>query len=195
MIEKLKPPTDSLYKFSSIIGVIIFLASVITPITFIRQLNAESAELIRDMRSLNLDAKTWEETWTQVQKDGARVLEKDDDFINSMKSDKPLQEKKRLLEEAKAAEKIYTENDARFRQQLTDWNKQGLQVDYKKDLLDSTQEYVQRVVTVCVVAAPIGLIISLTGFVLWYKRTQKYEDLVLRRKVEDEPTERRIIVQ
>src|SRR5690242_8345695 len=89
VIETPKPPTDNLYKFLSIIGLVIFLASVITPLTLMRQLKTEYAEFFRVADSNNLDAKTWEQTAKQADENGARLLTKNQQFIKSVDSNAP----------------------------------------------------------------------------------------------------------
>lgn len=195
MIETLKPPTDSLYKFLSIIGLVIFLTSVVSPILLKRELNKQYTEFIRDVSTNNLDAKTWKDAQKQVEKESVRFrdIHRRLGEVFDPNSKASLAEQKRVLDEAKVFDDAYSKLLADFEKLLDDWHKQTVQIDYKKNLVEDTEVYAQDMFTLFLLAGPIGLIMSIMGFVLWYRRAQKYEDLVLRKKVE-EPNESRIII-
>lgn len=195
MIETLKPPTDSLYKFLSIIGLIIFISSVVTPIILNRQLNAQYAAFLRDANMNNLDAKTWEDTGKKSDRIEEQIVEVRRLLQEAVSpgSKTSLAETERLLGQLERLVKAQIETLALLKQQLHQWRKQGLEVEYNNNLLADTKLYTNRMFNLCLIAGPVGLVMSITGFALWYKRTQKYEDLVLRKKVE-EPAESKIII-
>jgi hypothetical protein len=190
-----KPPTDSLYKFLSVIGLSIFLASVIAPILLSKQLNNQAAEYIRDLRALNMDTEKWKETGKRTDSLANRLREQSAKLEEASNPKSKLSQKERqqifsriegLLQEQEQTLNLHM-------QQLRDWSKQDIEVDYKKDLFEDSKVYVARMVGICVIGAIVGLGMSVIGFVLWYKRAQKFEDLVLKRKVE-EKSESRIII-
>jgi len=195
MIETLKPPTDSLYKFLAIIGLIFFLTSVISPFVLRREFHRQYAEFLRDERINNLDAETWQETSKQMQKQSIELDESSKrlDETFDPKSNRSLAEQGRVLKEAKKIEEKQFATIELLDKQMRDWRKQDAQVEYKRNLLEEYEDYAKNLFTLCLLGGPVGLFMSVFGFVLWYRRAQKYEDLVLKKKVE-QPTESRIII-
>lgn len=187
MIETLKPPTDSLYKFLAIIGLVIFLASVTSPIIINRQLNNQTAEFVRDAKANNLQAEAWMSTWKRVEEHSPKVQEVQQTLIEA--KDSP--DEKRVLQQAKNVAQRQEELIALFNKQLADWEKESFQVEYKQNLMEDTEIYARRIMGMCIIGVPVGLGLSIFGFVLWYRRAQRYEDLVLKSKV---PEPKKLII-
>lgn len=189
-METLKPPTDTLYKFLAISGLLVFLTSLTFPIWMIQKLDALQVEHLRDLDILNLDAKTWEEAFEEVKKaseehDRAhkQVEVTFDNFMKS-KSRASYAAVQRALTASKAAYEEFQAKSRDFEEKVLKWRKQHVEVDYKGNLFEITEKGTERMLTFCLLGIVVGLVMTISGFVLWYKRTQKLEDLILRKKAE-----------
>ena len=98
-----------------------------------------------------------------------------------------------MLKQAEGLVNAQTGTLTLLKQQINQWDKQNLEIKYKENLLEDTKDYAARMFNLRLIAVPVGLAMSITGFALWYKRTQRYEDWVLRKKAE-ESNESRIII-
>jgi hypothetical protein len=193
-MEVLKPPTDTIYKFLAIFGLLIFLSSLSTPIWMFQKLDTLRAEHLRDLEILNLDATTWEEAWEEVRKASEahtaaskRVQETFDNFAKS-KSQASKTTVQNALTTSQAAYENFELKSREFEEKVLKWRKQHAEVSYKTDLVEISEHTVELTARYCLLGMLAGLAMTITGFILWYKRTQKMEDLILKKKAEsDEP--------
>jgi hypothetical protein len=189
-MEVLKPPTDTIYKFLAISGLLIFLSSLTSPIWMFQKLDALQVEHLRDLQILNLDATTWKEAWEDVQKASEkhstahkRVQETFDDFMKSKSSTSKTAVQNSLTKAVVAYDEFQIKSKE-FEEKVLKWNKQSADVEYKGNLFEVTEHSVQLMADYCLLGILVGLIMTISGFILWYKRTQKLEDLILKKRAE-----------
>ena len=188
-LEVWKPPTDTLYKFLAILGLLFFLSSLLSPIWIHREFDAQESEYARDLQLLILNKQGWQDAQKEVERASAEsdraqkdLLEVGDRYDKKQAS---LQEMKRALDKAEEALKRQDTKLKDFRAKLLEFDKQVAEVNYKGSLYESAKSSTGNLLLLCVIGGVVGLVMTIIGFTLWYRRTQKYEDLVLRAKVEE----------
>ena len=189
-LEILKPPTDTLYKFLAILGLLFFISSLIAPVYLSKQIGEQQIEHLRDLELLMLDAKNKFAVSdrlreiTEEQQESYKRLEKASyDFLNR---DIGEREFKYILDGVRSASTKYYQQSPTYNDQLLEWNKESLQVEYKANLFKNSSRAARLLVNVSFLGLLAGLIMSIFGFILWYRRTQKFEDLILKKKAESE---------
>lgn len=190
MIETIKPPTDSLYKFLALVGLLLFVTSVTAPVWIYNKIDEQRIELIRDTKILDAEAEEWQQAGREMDRAGARsdqswtrLTEAAEKFKDSKLSKTEFHEA--LEKQAKASRDVY-DTTKNLRHKVAEWDKQDAQVQYKTDLLEKNEANARVIRILSSLGAVTGLVFSIVGFSLWYKRAQKYEDAVLRNKAETE---------
>ncbi len=189
MMETIKPPTDSLYKFLALFGLGLFVASLTAPFWIYNKIGEQWIEVGRDSKILEADAEDWRQAGremdrakTRFDQSWERLTEAMDKFMKSKLSKPELE--RAFKEGAKARQDVY-DNVKTVRQRVAEWDKKHAQLQYKRDLIDNNEANARMISIMSLVGATTGLLSSIAGFLLWYKRAQRYEDVVLRKKAEE----------
>jgi len=191
MIETIKPPTDNLYKFLAIFCLGIFLASITAPFLYENKVTEQQLELLRDASIHVTNAQDWKQAGDEMRRASARS---DEEF-------KRLNEAvdKRLKGQLSASEvQLAFEKEAKARSDLREsirvlrdgvakWEKETADVEFKRNLLENRKDNARVMRGVCVLGAIVSLLLSSIGFRLWYKRSQRYYDIVARKRAENGP--------
>ena len=187
-LEVLKPPTDTLYKFLAILGLLFFISSLIAPVYLSKQVGEQEIEHLRDLEILVLNAKSrFEDAQSlgylaEEQRETHEQLEKASyAFLNC---DIDAKEFRRVLDDVRSADKQYDQEGPVLNDKLMEWNKEFFQVEYKANLFENSSRAARLLVNVSFLGLLAGLIMSIFGFILWYRRTQRFEDLILKNKAE-----------
>lgn len=148
----INPPTDNLYKFIAISGVVILILSVGFPFSKATNLSVKEVEITGDYIILLEDSKFGDAPralFTGDQKKSKEHI----DFLN-----KQTKESKRHLRV----------------------------VEQKERIAKILKQEIRFYTWVGIVGGALGLAISLCGFFLWYSRVQKYEDIILKNRTEEQ---------
>jgi hypothetical protein len=151
-----KLPTDNLYKFLAIFGLIIFLASFY-PYIVLSELETSIGE-VKDDSEIVYKKFSSHKDW----------IDKLSQLADSTK-DKKLIEKifDISLEEKEKIDFYYNE---------------GLVVDKELNIIKNKLEQATYLFYVCLGTQAIGFMLMYFGFKFWYQRLQKYQDMIIKRE-------------
>lgn len=150
------PPTDNLYKFTAILGLILFSSTIVIIIRMQDKLDKDFARVSMIGRiKVDLAVLGWNESI------GPPKTLKTDDAIENWRS----------------AEK---EKKEELKIQLRKLEISGLEFE---EFMASSRVR-QRWAKIAYVLVPIALVLTIVGFSLWYLRLQKFLDMYVRKKTE-----------
>ena len=202
MFELIKPPTDNLYKFQALAGLLLSLVSLIYPTWLYHQ------ALLRYLAAKN------EETELQTQRD---YVQKRLDILQSRMSmllDDPVQlkkfiddlEKQRLLTASPSKRAVLSSEIEGLRKrwqdsvqnqtaltETSDELKLGLrsredQLAHQKTISDTELSLSRTIIYFGLVGVLVGIFITLRGFNKWSKRVQVFQDAILKKQASENPT-------
>jgi DNA-binding transcriptional MerR regulator len=186
-MDIIKPPTDNLYKFLALSGLLILIISTTYPVWLYLELDKQSAGFHRDLKVLNIEAEKFQESRPVVDKairESSKVNSQALDAVEKFKKSQiSLEEVRKALDEASNASGEATEKIKELEEEVHNWLRQHAEIEYKKDLLEISESAAKRVGGLAVIGTLAGLGITVWGFILWYQRVQKYEDIILKEKV------------
>jgi biopolymer transport protein ExbB/TolQ len=155
MLEKVSPPTDNLYKFLAISGLLLLILSVIYPYWISYRVMQQANEFFRDLRLLELENKQLSKLSEEIKSKG---------------------------EELKASKNITSEQVDEFAQRAEDVIdkrydvvRMDTEIDYKEKQLNTAVDTMLPIWTARV-GVFIGLIFMSGGFILWYFKLQRYQE-------------------
>lgn len=151
----LQPPTDNLYKFLAIFGLVVFGFSIFVPL---QRLEEHSRELAK-----------WNAAWTPLLQ---RALDSDDDEREALICAIAQAEKKRTKansSECKHIEATRTERD----QSSRDLQRAMAEQDSGRAMLAHLQQQFLIYRNIGFATAAFGLVCCVAGFWLWYVRVQR----------------------
>ena len=197
--EFLKPPTDNLYKFMTIVGLILFLISISYPPWLYHRSQMAVFDAERDAELLQLERDDLNEKYRRV----VEAINRETDEYNAQSDrikeltkqtrDDKLSAKQRTAMTQEIAE-MHAKNDANEKQrnslnQVADEaadkvKKNDVELKYKLRINIWESWYGRIAMLVCLLGSVVGLIIGRKGFNLWSLRVQVYQDAILIKEAE-----------
>lgn len=185
-MDILRPPTDNLYKFLSLSGLLLFLFFVTYPTWLYVELNKQRVGLIRDLKILKYDAEEFQSAGKEAEiasKESQERAGRLADIVEKFeKRQITYEEAMKALDDSKTASADTLQKIDVLKKAINDWRKQDVEVEMKNDLLEINEEHARRVRTVALFGILISLSMTVMGFSLWYIRVQQYEDIILKNK-------------
>lgn len=200
--EFLKPPTDNLYKFTTICGLILILLSVTYPPWLINKIKHSYLENIRDYEMLNEDLKQTDRK-RELLLSEQELLTKNRTVLSRQLSD---------LENTIAKSRLTRTDKASLKKDLDRLDEVRLQIEEKNskwtekaiaitDIMVAQQKNLiaikfaneaalwdsrsANVITVfAVMLGIVGVYLFRRGFNLWSSRVQAYQDVILKKEAE-----------
>jgi hypothetical protein len=161
MFSSPTPPTDNLYKFTALSGVVILGFSVFYPLSEMRTLAISQSDILSEQLSLNEDLKrTIKEINERKELVGLVPIEKLQSDLNEMK---------KLLDKKRQEANL---------------------LKLKKERLTVSQRFLEIYLALSVIGTIVGLGLSCFGFFFWYKRVQIFQDMQIRREASIELSSR-----
>ena len=203
MFDLLKPPTDNLYKFIALTGLLVLIISVVLPayalvtiemkrLDVVRELNKTSATL-EEAKSLGIEAEaaTHDAHAASSQVDAAVAR-----YKAMPKSKHPSRqeatERLRRLDEIEAATQRLRDTAQKLQSKTEELGKKtaeahtrSIETDYQNEVLETINLGFVLSKILLLIGSLVGLVIALLGFVLWYRKVQLFEDRVLEKAATD----------
>ncbi|MCK5062144.1 hypothetical protein KAR28_06390 [Candidatus Parcubacteria bacterium] len=165
--SKFAPPTDNLYKFISIFGILLMLALPAYCIFF---------------------------SYTQQQEAQADVLEKEilEDEKNDIKNeiidkienvDKELEQLKQNYNQEKADD--LSESILILENKKKELSKKLIAINSLIDKNTHRKEFINKLRVATTIYLFVGFVITLIGFSLWYFKLQRYQDKIIKKQAEE----------
>jgi hypothetical protein len=203
-MDFLKPPTDNLYKFLAMSGLLLLLVCQTYPPWLSYRLSISMFELDKDIKVEELEIKA-EETRGKDFKAELDVSQADaDDLLKESENLKrlvesqpshaqkrrlvkervgPLEKKSRLLQaRVEEIKKGFPEKRAAFTASSDAIAQKLIEVEYKHDLIKWELRQLKLLGWVANFGAGLGALMATWGFRLWYRRVQVYQDAILRKQ-------------
>lgn len=182
MLNLPTPPTDNLYKFISIFGLVLAVLGIFYVETKSLELNQEIYNLEREKSVFSIEK-------SKIERKRNYLKDKIDDFnrLADIKS-KPIVNdsiiswtriisgSKNLITESNNISTLIEE----LREVELEFEKKQVEIDSKESIIELKTNQDEKIFDVIDILIPIGIILSFFGFVLWYDKSQKYQDVILK---------------
>ncbi|HSE15582.1 MAG TPA: hypothetical protein VLB46_00930 [Pyrinomonadaceae bacterium] len=205
MLDLIRPPTDNLYKFQALVGLLLVLVSITYPVWLFRQALLLYFAARNEESQLQIQAEYVQERQNLLQNQMSSMLddpdqlkklkERIDDLENQWLLATPSPKRNTLSSEIDRLRKRWQDSLQSRTALVEESQKLMSELRSKKEHLthqqsvSKTQLRMSRFMFVIgVVGFLIGVAITLRGFRQWSKRVQVYEDIILKRKAETNPS-------
>jgi hypothetical protein len=182
MLNLPTPPTDNLYKFISIFGLVLAILGVFYTETKSLELSQEIYSLEREKNVFNIEK-------SKIERKRNYLKDKIDDFNSraDIKS-KPIVNdsviswtriisgSKELMSESNNISTLIEE----LREVEIEIEKKQVEINSKESIIELKINQDEKIFEIIDVLIPIGVILSFFGFVLWYDKSQKFQDEILK---------------
>lgn len=203
MMDFLKPPTDNLYKFVAMSGLVLFLVSMTYPPWLSYRFSSSIFELEKDSKILKLEIKAEETRRTDfkaeldaITADGNSTLKEAEDLKRLVESQASRAQKRRLIPARVALEqkykllqarveeikKGYNEKRATFMASSDALEQKQIELESRLDLVKWAHGQLKLLGWVAIFCAGLGAFMANAGFIFWYRRVQVYQDAILRKQ-------------
>jgi cell division protein FtsB len=203
MIEFLKPPTDNLYKFMCICGLILFLVSVTYPTWLLNKLVHSYYENRRDSEVLRVDVDShqWRGELLSRQQDAlgteydaiTRRVDRLKQRAATQSSRQSAITEKELAQLTEAESKLDEKNREILKAALEGFAIANTHLEKQIELnyrLKAAQWEVRSSIAISILGilgAGAGALLCRQGFNLWSLRVQVFQDAILRKQAAQEP--------
>lgn len=189
-MEFLKPPTDNLYKFISISGVVLLVLSIVYPSYLYVEAQRYIFEATRTLDLMNLEDKKYEASVERVNQAGG-LLERANkrvDELNTLLDEKPLNDAARqhLTNELMSLHDLLVKEQTIEEEAKSNAAKIKVEVEHNVRLSKYYYGWSTALIRAAIVGSLLGIILTSIGFRLWYVRVQKYQDILLTKQAASE---------
>jgi len=182
MLNLPTPPTDNLYKFISIFGLVISVLAFIYVETKslenlqeIYQLNTEKKQLVIEKGKLKRQTESIKDRLSDFDK---KANSKSPSVINDSVIiwTKVIDGPKDLIDESKSITQLI--EDLRIAE--LDYLQKETEIEDKQSIIDIKTTQNEKVFDWIDIILPFGVLLTIVGFKLWYNKSQKYQDIILK---------------
>jgi len=179
MLNFLTPPTDNLYKFIAITGLLFIFASIFYPTFLNIQINERILESEKDIEIATIERTKLERESNDIERKANDMQKKVEGFKQNPSNvfAKQLEAEMKDLEQLQKQTKEFTDV-------ATELQKRNIEIEYKNKITKFYNNYLELALNAAQVGMTIGLILTFLGFTLWFFKVQKHQDLVLLKEAE-----------
>lgn len=173
-------PTDNLYKFISIEGIILFVTALFYPEYRRSEINNEIALNNGDVKRLSIENQKSSSKLKEI-KDEIEILDEKANNTGSIVNDtlisrtRILSGKADLVELSKKIDKLVLE----WKEINMTIELKRIDIDIKSELTENKREALRDLNDIMIFLGPLSMLLTFIGFVLWYDKAQKFQDKVL----------------
>jgi len=187
MMDVLQPPTDNLYKFLAVSGVVLFIAGMFAPLVLFQQTGMEYLEQLRGSEELQVQEKftnerleTLKQRELQATEEKKKLQKRLDGLKAAPNSPEVDKLEGRIKETNREIESIAdSAHDLSLNLAL-----KRAQTNYEETVSVNRRAISRLVLRVGWIIGLIGAATSIIGFRRWYKRLQKFQDRVVAKEAE-----------
>jgi hypothetical protein len=179
-------PTDNLYKFIALTGVILLLLSILYPELKKQELTSEITLLNGEINKIDYEMLPIEEQSLEIKNKIAELDKACNCGAKSVMSDTlivrthVIKGPKELVDMSKQIDTLL----AKYDQLVRAISFKIIEVDTKKELIENKKKDLSDIDYAASIFGPTGLLISIIGFGLWLFMTQAYQDALLKMQYE-----------
>ncbi len=187
MLNFLTPPTDNLYKFIAIAGLLFIFASIFYPTFLNIQINERILESEKDIEIATIERTKLERESNVIERKTNDIQKKVEGFKqnSSNVSAKQLEADMKDLEQLQKQSKEVTDV-------ATELQKRNIEIEYKNKITKFYNNYLESALNAAKVGMTIGLILTFLGFTLWFFKVQKHQDLALKEEAKQSEIDAKI---
>ena len=178
------PPSDNLYKFTAISGVILFVLSLYVPVERYTELNNSMSDLNTKRGQLLLERGHVGEDLQELEKRAQLYLQKMEEIQADLDAKKAQYNRDydipQILSEWTAIERDLRKIKSKIRENDLLWE----QSKSTSEKLEGTKFHVETLVQVSHVTYWVGFAVAIWGFGCWYFRFQRYQDRIVKAQAE-----------
>jgi hypothetical protein len=191
MMSLFTPPTDNLYKFLAVSGIVFFIAGVYFPPVFFRQTGMEYLAQLRSSDELKAHEKFVDQRLKILDARKQQALEDKDKLqqrLDKLKSASNSIEADKLEARIKEANhEIESIADSADELSLNLELKRA-QINYEETVSLNSRRDSRRVLLIGWVLGLVGVSFIIIGFQRWYRRLQKFQDRLVLQEAESKLT-------
>lgn len=176
-------PTDSLYKFLAITGLLLTGIGYYAPKVKMFDLQKEEMELNQEIDVFNLEINLEKEKFKDFEKEIKRFNKENNTNLIFTLKDSLFVFQTPISGHSKTALQANLIKDFvdKYKLNSIEWRKKDLLLNYKKRLVNQKVLEYNELEKISISSFFIGLIITTIGFVLWYYKIQNHQDEILER--------------
>ena len=144
-------PTDNLYKFMALSGLILIILSAVFPLWLLHNIGLEHIEIKKELDLLDI-----EERYLREEQEEAR------EGLKALPPNKKIEARRSIDEKAK------------------DYSKKLMQTKGNFEKMKYLVSEAKKLKIFSCIGAGVGAIVTYCGFLLWYRRLQKYQDQIIK---------------
>jgi hypothetical protein len=175
-------PTDNLYKFVALTGVILLLVSIFYPELRRQELNEEITILNGEVEKQEFERLLLKDQTDKLRKKiedldevcncGTKSVVNDSIIVRPIVTSGP----KEVVELSNQIELLIKERNEIVRQ----ISLKAIEINTKDDLIGDKRANLDELNEAANTFGPVSLVIAILGFLFWFERTQKYQDRILK---------------
>lgn len=179
MMSLFTPPTDNLYKFLALTGLVFIAVGLAIPAVFFRQTGMEYLAQLRGSQELEVQEEFTNqrlETLKHREQEaiGRRtILQKRLDGLNSTSNSAEVDKLEGLVKEANREIESIADSSKELSLNLA---LKRAQVNSEETVSVNQRRDSRVLLGIGAIAFLLGLLLSVLGFVLWYRRLQRFQD-------------------
>lgn len=175
-------PTDNLYKFIALTGVIIFIITIFYPEYQRTSIRDEIILYNRELQKLNIEKDKSKRKLRGIKMQVETLDKKSNCNCSSIINDTIIV-RTRVTEGSKELVELSNQIDKLIEDYIStniELDIKGVEIVAKLDLINSKNEDLTTLTEATYFFGPFSMVLALFGFLLWYDNTQKYQDRVLK---------------
>lgn len=187
-MEILKPPTDNLYKFLALSGLLLSVFSIVYPAHLYMEIDKDMLILDRDIELLNIGIRELNDKVKDFKSSDSEMeelLKKADEMVEKMvtnTSKQSITTAEESLAEVKKSIGMFMKEQKQFWKISGSHQKNLAEIGYKLKLIKFYSNSAKLITGFAIIGLLLGLIMTVSGFTLWYCRSQKYQDQILQKQ-------------
>ena len=202
MLDLIKPPTDNLYKFQALVGLLLVLVSITYPVWLYHQALLLYFAARNEESQLQIQAEYVQERQNLLQSQISSMLDDPDqlkklidDLENQRRLTAPSPKRDALSSEIEHLRKRWQDSFQsrtalveESQKLMSDLRSKTEQLAHQKSVSKTELRMSRFMIVIGVVGFVLGVIITLHGFSKWRKLVQVYEDKILKREADKTST-------
>ncbi len=202
MFDFFKPPTDNLYKFVALSGLLLLVVSLVLPayavvnlewkrLEAVRELNITKGE-IEQSKTAELEVKSAKLTIDAALKEADAANLRVDAVQKQKVSVKKLKELKEAVKQLEKTLSNVSDAQSRLHEKIDAYTKivnnvsvRTIDNEYQGEVVDSVlaMEKASEVLGLC--GGILGVVLAVGGFAFWYRKVQVFEDRILKKAAQE----------
>jgi hypothetical protein len=178
----IKLPTDNLYKFISLSGLLLCIASFVFLEWYVFELQRRSFETLREVKQLFLDVDELTGDYYVEPESKTQEIEQNKFFSLDTLESKVREIENSMREDNRQLDKDVTNKNLE-REVALNVKRKNLDIVYKAQMLGWYYRVARETRIIAISGILIGGLFMSVGFVLWYINIQRYQDQSLRNRV------------